>query len=494
MPRQPKGRPTISRGADGWYHTYLTVGTKPNGKLDRKHIRRETAAEVATAIDETLERLKQGTGKLAKIETLEGWLHHWVHVILAGERDSEEISRNTWDDYESICRVHLIPNLGHWRIAGTKRRLEPEHVQKLLTGLVTPKPHGAGLSKTYVRRMRVVLNQALALAHLQGKADRNVMALLPKAKKRKGKKPAKIKGLPYLDACKVVGEALLDPLAARWLLALITGPRQGEVLGIRWHHVELDPPPPDVPHILMVKQVQRFKWQHGCDDPVACVKGRKNAICKTNPCGVKYLHGCEPDCGKIHPRYCPARRADGCWRHRDKNGNAKPCPPPCPPDCAGHASTCKKRKGGGLVEVDLKTHASEEPLAIGSACAELLRIHRERQIQAGLFAADGFVFPGSAPDLPSDPHDDYERWCELVRRSGVAHHRLHAARHTAGSVLSATGSDLPMIRDVLRHADTAVAAGYVDLGMETRQAAVDRVAKALMDGDISMILGARNVA
>jgi integrase len=144
--------------------------------------------------------------------------------------------------------------------------------------------------------------------------------------------------------------------------------------------------------------------------------------------------------------------------------------------------------------VDLKTHASEEPLAVGSACAELLRTHRERQIREGMFDAEGFVFPGVTPDRPTDPGDDYERWCALVRRAGVKHHRLHAARHTAGSVLSATGADLPMIRDVLRHVDTAVSAGYVDFGMEARRDAVDRVAKALIDGDISMILGARNVA
>lgn len=484
MARQPKGRPTISPGTDGKYHSWLTVGTKPDGTPERKHIKRTSAAEVAEAIDETLNRLKQGSGKLAKIETLEEWLNHWVHVILVARRDAGGMSWNTWDDYESICRVHLIPNLGQWRLSGVKRRLEPEHVEALWAKLAATQ-----LASSYVVRMHVTLNQALKMAYRRGRADRNVMELVDRPTFR----AKKVKAVPYQDACKLVGAALSDPLAARWLLAIITGPRQGEVLGIRWNQADLDPPPPAVPHIKLEKQIQRRKWQHGCADPAACVKSRN--LCRTEPCEPLYTHGCGDTCGKKLARYCPQRdRRGDCYRHVTKDGQPKKCPPLCKPGCAMHASTCPQRKGGGLVETDLKTHASEEPIAIGSACTELLRQHRERQIKDGVFDPAGFVFPGHRPGMPMDPRADYDAWVRLLERAGVGHHRLHAARHTAGSVLSATGADLPMIRDILRHADTAISAGYVDFGLEARRDAVDRVAKALMDGDLSMILGAKRVA
>lgn len=498
--RQPKGRPTIYLGSDGLYHCWPEVGTKPNGEPKRAHIKRKTADEVKEALDEILERLKKTAGLLAKIETLEQWLGHWVHVVLLAKRDAGTMSWNTWEDYESICRVHLIPNLGHWRINGTKRRLEPEHVEEMYARLCGPPPGGQGLAGSYVVRMHTTLNQALKLAFKRGRADRNVMDLVDRPTFR----AKKIKGVPYRDACKLVGFALQDEYAARWLLAIITGPRQGEVLGIRWHQVHLDPPAPEVPYVKLEKQIQRRAWEHGCGDPVQCVKslrarvdkyGRPRNPCRVDPCEPLYGHGCGDTCGKKLARYCPARQRKGpCYRHIRKDGTPKPCPPLCAPDCGKHASLCPDRKNGGLVETDLKTHASEEPLALGAACTDLLRRHREKQIQAGQFDESGYVFPGYRPGQPMDPRQDYQRWVDLLKRAKLAHHRLHAARHTAGSVLSATGADLPMIRDILRQADTSVAAGYVDFGLEARQDAVDRVAAALIDGDISMIIGAKRVA
>lgn len=490
--RQPKGRPTIYRGSDGLFHSWPAVGFKPDGTEKRKHVKRKTSDEVKDELDAIQERKKQSAGHLAKIETLGQWLHHWVHVINLAKRDAGQMKHTTWVDYESICRVHLIPDLGHWRISGTKRRLEPEHIEAMYAQL-----GGQGLAASYVGRMHTALNQALRIAYKRGRADRNVIELVD----RPTFHAKKIKGVPYQDACKLVGHALKDELAARWLLAIITGPRQGEVLGIRWSQVHLDPPGREVPHIKLEKQIQRHKWQHGCPDPVACVKTRKDAAdnpvnpCRTKPCEPAFGHGCNGGCGKKLARYCPDRKRIGsCYRHVAKDGSPKPCPPLCPSDCTGHASTCPERKDGGLVETDLKTHASEAPMPLGSACTQLLREHRERQIQAGKFDEKGYVFPGHKRGTPMDPRQDYSRWQQLLTDAGVGHHRLHAARHTTGSVLSATGADLPMIRDVLRQADTAIAAEYVDFGLEARRDAVDRVAAALIDGDLSMIIGAKRVA
>lgn len=494
MARQPKGRPAIYRGRDRLYHAWLTIGTKPNGKPDRKHIKRHTSGEVADAIDQTLDRLRQGAGTLAKIETLADWLAHFVHVILATKRDSGATAWTTWQDYETICRVHLVPSLGEWRISGTRRRLEPEHIEAMYARKTAPPPSGEGLAASYVHRMHVYLGRALKTAYRRGRADRNVMDLV-EAPASKDSRTLKVKPPPYRDACRLIGFALQDELAHRWLLGMIAGPRQGEVLGIRWHRVELDPVEPGLPpHIGMFKQIQRRKWRHGCSDPASCVKAR--ARCRRKPCEPLYVHGCTDGCGRKLARYCPSRRREGdCYRHVDKAGRPKRCPPVCQPGCTSHASTCPSRTGGGLVESDLKTHASEAPMVIGAAVAELLRAERERQIRAGVYSPDGYVVQGSQPGRPMDPRRDYENWRKLLGRAGFAHYRLHAGtRHLVGSTLSATGADLPMIRDILRQADTSVAAGYVGLGLDARHEALEKVAAALIDGDISMILGARKVA
>lgn len=451
MARQPKGRPAIYQGSDGLYHTFITVGTKPDGTPDRKHIKRKSAEQVAAALEETLKRLRQGSGKLAKIETLEQWLQHWVHVIVAGKRDAGTLAASTFDDYETISRVHLMPHLGQWRITGARRRLEPEHIEAMYVAL-----RRKDLAPSYVVRIHRVLCIALKLAYKRGRADRNVMELVEAPEFR----AKKVSALTQAEATAVLEHALRDPLAARWALGILAGPRQGEVLGIRWTNVDLDPQPPDVPSVRLVSQIQRRPWKHGCDDPVACALRH----CRTKPC----------------PR--------GCKRHL-----AKTCPPPCVKGCTRHAKGCPQRRDGGLLELRLKTHASEEPLALGSAITELFRRHREAQIRDGCFDPQGFVFCDHA-GKPINPRTDYRLWCELLQRAGVKHHPLHAARHTAGTFLRATGSDLKLIQQVLRHADLAMSGRYVDVAMEAKRDAVDRVAAALLEGDLSALLGAKRVA
>jgi integrase len=477
MARQPKGRPTIYLGKDGLYHCWLTVGTHPDGRPKRKHIKRKAASEVATAIDETLERLKQGSGALARIETVEQWMDHYVHTIVKARR-----SYATWKDYASLTKLYVVPQLGQWRLTGSRRRLEPEHVEAMYARMTD-----RDLSPSYVLRVHRMLKKALKEAVRRGRADRNVCDMFDPPTMRK----RRVAALKQEHAMAVLREALTDDMAARWALGIIAGPRQGEVLGLRWPRVELDPGE-GVPHVWIIKKLQRHTYEHGCADPVACVRGREKPLCRTKPCPPRYAHGCaDPDGCKKLAHFCPRRkRAPGCTRHRSSAG----CPPLCKPNCGGHASTCPDRVGG-LVEDATKSERSEKPTAVGASVAELLRRHREQQQRdrGAQWDPQGFVFADKAGG-PLDPRRDYAAWCALLERAGVPHHRLHAARHTTGTFLRATGADLREIQEQLGHAQMSTTGGYVDVALEAQQDAVDRVAAALLDGEISALLGARKVA
>ena len=146
----------------------------------------------------------------------------------------------------------------------------------------------------------------------------------------------------------------------------------------------------------------------------------------------------------------------------------------------------------------LKTAASAEAIALPEIVVELLRSHRERQIQ--IFAAAGrqwtpeaFLFLGANLG-PFDGKRDWDNWQALLARAGVKRHRLHAARHTTGTFLRATGHDMKTIKEVLRHADPKVSDVYTEESMAAKQAAAERVAALLVDGDLTKILGARRVA
>ena len=42
--RKPNQRSSIFEGADGYWHGYVTVGHKPDGRLDRRHLQAMTEA------------------------------------------------------------------------------------------------------------------------------------------------------------------------------------------------------------------------------------------------------------------------------------------------------------------------------------------------------------------------------------------------------------------------------------------------------------------
>lgn len=50
--RQPNGRSSIYLGKDGKWHGRVTVGTRDDGKPDRRHVERKTRAEVTKAVKE----------------------------------------------------------------------------------------------------------------------------------------------------------------------------------------------------------------------------------------------------------------------------------------------------------------------------------------------------------------------------------------------------------------------------------------------------------
>lgn len=484
MPRQPNRRPKIYKGADGLYHCYVTVGTKPNGKLDRRHRQAETATEVARKVDELLDRTKRGGTVPRKVETVEQWLLHWVENIVQPTR-----AWGTYTAYRSLIVNHVNPQIGAWRLDGHQRRLEPEHLEALYEKLrKTPIVRGSkGVAKgkkvmsgSTILKCHRMLRKAFKDAVRRGKASRNVADLIDSPTAR-GKRVA-AHTLDEMQA--IISAAIEDPMAARWLLGMLLGPRQGETLGIRWSRVHLDPPGEQTPYVDLETQLQRRTWRHGCDDPAVCAADRH----RTKPCPPRWAHGCaSPDACKGRPHYCPRRRQiPGCSRH------TRPCPPLCPPGCAGHARHCPKRVDGGLVEVELKTEKSVRSLPLPPVVVELLRAHRERQqrqyeMLGVKWDGDGLVFT-TEWGKPLDASRDHAAWEALLRRAGVADSRLHAARHSAGTMMVATGTDIRIVQELLGHTQITTTEIYVDVAADVKRQAVDRAVAAVMDGNLAALL------
>ncbi|MGW3895010.1 tyrosine-type recombinase/integrase [Micromonospora profundi] len=69
-----------------------------------------------------------------------------------------------------------------------------------------------------------------------------------------------------------------------------------------------------------------------------------------------------------------------------------------------------------------------------------------------------------------------------MRRAGVADAKLHAARHTAGTMMVASGTDTRIVQEILGHTQITTTQIYVDMAQKVKREAVDRAVSALMDG------------
>ncbi|MEU6652720.1 site-specific integrase [Streptomyces sp. NPDC046900] len=255
--REPNGAASIYKGADGRWHGRVTVGIRPDGKPDRRHVGRKTKAEVVKAVRE-IER-KRDSGSLSKPGekwTLGNWLEHWVYEIA-----KKYVSENTYAGYEVDVRVHLVPGIGAHRLD----RLEPEHLEAFYAKMQR-EGSKAGTAHHAHRTVRV----ALAEARRRGHVSRNVaeIARAPRLEEEE------VEPYSIEEVQSLLLEASKLRNSARWVVALALGLRQGEALALQWEDVDLD-----AGYLRIRRNRLRPRYQHGCGD---------------EPCGRK-------------PGYCPKR-------------------------------------------------------------------------------------------------------------------------------------------------------------------------------------------
>lgn len=260
MPRQkktrtPSGASSIYKGKDGYWHGRVTVGTKDDGRPDRRHVMSKSEAVVRKSVRD-LEKLRdeKRVPKAGERWTLEKWLNHWLENIAC----PPNVSENTHAGYRVDVEKHLIPNIGGQKLD----RLEPEHFERLYA-----KMQRNGLKPSTAhhvhRTVRAALNEAVKRKHFA--ANPVLIAKAPRLVEEE-LEPYELEEVQRL--LKVIGDRRN---AARWVIALALGLRQGECLGIKWADVDL------TKGTLRVRRGRlRPKYRHGCDAEPC---GRKAGYC-----------------------------------------------------------------------------------------------------------------------------------------------------------------------------------------------------------------------
>lgn len=182
-----------------------------------------TQAEALRNLERNLERRRSGITADTELASVGSWLDHWLSTIIEPHR-----SPNTTANYRTVIEEHLKPGLGSIRLAD----LTPEHVEKLLAHKAA-----AGLSRSYVSRMKTVLAAALKHAERRRKVTHNAASL---AAMPKTAAPEERRALTADEKERFLAAAVGDRLEALIVVGFELGLRPGELTGLLWSDVDIE--------------------------------------------------------------------------------------------------------------------------------------------------------------------------------------------------------------------------------------------------------------
>lgn len=216
------------RGTGSWEVKY-DIGRDPlTGKRRTKfETVRGSKREAQKVLRDRLTAVDNGTYANAGKLTVAQWLTDWLGQAKHGT------SAKTWERYTEIVNHHLVPGLG----AITLNQLSAAAIQQFYAkALESGRRDGkGGLSPQTVRHFDRVLNVTLKRARALGLIARNPVEDVAKPKVERGD----MRILSPDEARALLAIARPTRLFAPVFLALGTGLRRGEILGLRWSDIDL---------------------------------------------------------------------------------------------------------------------------------------------------------------------------------------------------------------------------------------------------------------
>ena len=239
--RAAAGAGTIRQRPDGRWEARYTVGRDAGtGKQVQRSVYGATQAEVRKRLHEIAVDLDHGTYVTPQKMTLGQWLETWRTDYLGAVKDS------TKEQYTHNIKTNILPRLGGVRL----QELSPHMIQNLYNSLM--KPHSI-----QVKDKKTGKQIKKELSPLTAKSIRNIHGTLHKALKQSVLlgyihiNPADAVVLPRVEKREV--GFLHDESVPRFLeaiqghryenvyrVALFSGLRQGEILGLTWDAVDFE--------------------------------------------------------------------------------------------------------------------------------------------------------------------------------------------------------------------------------------------------------------
>jgi integrase len=288
MARKRRGRNegSVTERPDGLWVARISV-IDSAGKRRRPAVYTKSKREALQKLDELKAKATGQVGDTRRL-SLAVWLDEWFRMA------KSKWAPSTTQRHEQLIRLRLRPNVGGVKLA----QVGVFHIQKLLRDLEAQGISPRGVQMAY-RTLYGALRQAVRMKMISGNCAADVEG------KPRVPKP-KVQTYSSEEVTKLLDAAQGHRLAALLTLALSTGARQGELMGLRW---------PDIDFangaVMIRHNLEELKGRHRLKEPksgkarrVDLATGTLNTLAEHRKAMVVEGH-----CSPTTPVFC------------DRNGN-----------------------------------------------------------------------------------------------------------------------------------------------------------------------------
>jgi len=225
--RRARGEGSIRQRPNGSWEARFVVGVDPKtGKDIRKSVYGKTQKEVRKKMTEAIAALDKNDYREPCKMSLGQWLDIWQKECI------KKVKPSTAQLYSDQIRLYIRPALGAVKLES----LDAHTIQRFYNQLGEERDGKPGLSGKSVRNVHGILHKALQQALKFGyiKANPTTFCELPDKKQDEIQPLDEVQTRAFLKAIEGHRHEQL------YKVALYTGMREGEVLGLAWDSVDLD--------------------------------------------------------------------------------------------------------------------------------------------------------------------------------------------------------------------------------------------------------------